>query len=275
MRILPDEADTEDKVSEDGQAEADPGAASQDSGKPVGTEDFTKEFLAAEDSPGAQTTTTPSESKKSATPTGPASYILSRQRLLHDLQQPNSVYFRGHKKLFRMSDHGPKQLGAVLNQAVWRSDMDVVLLDMMRKRAVEGLCRTAQAVETQGREYITKCELWTDAKHLKHKGCLLYLGPPEGTSPGSFPEIIPPILSTVYLGPSRYMQTIPVHNLRELLGEEHLSHLRRKTQLFRDGSLFMLGREATVNLQLVLWKLQGYMLHQKPKDTEETGSPSG
>lgn len=279
MKVLETDADAEDEVSEHGQAGTEPGTPSQDSGERVQADEFMKEFLSAEEPPAkdpreesreTQTTPAPAKSRKSiSAPSGPAAYALSRRRLLSNFQEPNSIHFKDHKKFFRMSDHGQKHLGAVLNKAIWRSDMDVVLLELMRRRAVEGLCRAAQAVETSGRKYIIKCQLWTDAKDLKHRGCLLYLGPPEGASSDQAPEFAPPILSTVYVGPSRFMQTIPVHNLRELLGEEHLSRLRRKSRLFRDGSLFMLGRRATVELQMALWKLQGYLLQDKPKDTEE------
>jgi hypothetical protein len=190
---------------------------------------------------------------------GPSAYILSRQTLLQELQNPQSPHFKGQRRLLRMSDHGQSKLTAALNAAHWRSDMDTVLLELLRRRAVEGLQHFAKMVENEGRKYIVKCEFWNEVKELKHRGCLLYLGPPEGASSESEPERVPPRLSTMNLGPCRYGATIAVHNLRELLGEEHVGRLRQTSGLLSDGSLFLLGRQATVNLQMLLWKLQGYM----------------
>lgn len=195
---------------------------------------------------------------------GPSGYILSRQRLLQDLQRPNSVYFKGYKNLLRMSDHGHTNLGSVLNNTTWRSDMDLAVLEMMRRRAAEGLAYFAKMVETESRDYIVKCERWDDVKPLKHKGCLLYLGSPEGTSPVPGLDPVPPRLSTMDAG-----HQLVVHNLRDLLGEEHVSRLRQGSELFREGSLFLLVKLATVNLQLLLWKLQGYMESEGSKDTGE------
>ena len=195
---------------------------------------------------------------------GPSGYILSRQRLLQDLQRPNSVYFKSYKNLLRMSDHGHTNLGSVLNNTTWRSDMDLAVLEMMRRRAAEGLAYFAKMVETESRDYIVKCERWDDVKPLKHKGCLLYLGSPEGTSPVPGLDPVPPRLSTMDAG-----HQLVVHNLRDLLGEEHVSRLRQGSELFREGSLFLLVKLATVNLQLLLWKLQGYMESEGSKDTGE------
>ena len=195
---------------------------------------------------------------------GPSGYILSRQRLLQELQRPNSVHSKGYKNLLRMSDHGHTNLGSVLNHATWRSDMDLVVLEMMRRRAAEGLAYFARMVETESRDYIVRCERWDDVKSHKHKGCLLYLGPPKGTLSEPGLDSVPPRLSTMDAG-----HQLVVHNLRDLLGEEHVSRLRQGSKLFREGSLFLLAKQATVNLQLLLWKLQGYMGSQGFKDTEE------
>ncbi|AEO63198.1 2e9c0f8b-eea8-47dd-99f7-8fa8443612bb [Thermothielavioides terrestris] len=206
------------------------------------------------------------------TKTGPSAYVLSRQTLFRELQHRKSVYFGAFQKLFRMSDHGRSHLTAALNSANWRSDMDAVLLELMRRRISEGLLHFARLVLEQDRKYIVKCERWDDAKALKHRGCLLFLGPPKGTaaspdSESSSPEYVPPRLSTMDVGPARYGSIIAVHNLCVLLGEEHVARLRQESKLFRDGWLFMLGRQATVNLQMLLWKLQGYMAWDEPQET--------
>jgi hypothetical protein len=235
---------TEDDIPEEGRAGPEPDWAAEDS-------------LAA----GQQSAAKAQKGVKM----GPSAYVLSRQTLLQELQNPQSPHFRGERRLLRMSDHGQSKLTAALNAANWRSDMDAVLLEVLRRRAVEGLQHFANMVEDQGRKYIVRCESWSGVKELKHRGCLLYLGPPEGASPESEPERVPPRLSTMNLGPCRYGATIAVHNLRELLGEEHVSRLKQGSTVLSDGSLFLLGRQATVNLQMLLWKLQGYMAWSEPQ----------
>lgn len=151
-------------------------------------------------------------------------------------------------------------LSVMINNATWRSDMDTVILDLLRKRAVEGLCHFARLSQEQARGYIVKCERWDDVKELKHRGCLLYLGQAKGTAPDPALEFVPPRLSSMDVGPAKFgVAKLAVHNLREILGDEYLEKLRQRSTLLSDGSLFLLGRQATVNLQMLLWKIQGYV----------------
>ncbi|KAK3297203.1 uncharacterized protein B0H64DRAFT_416391 [Chaetomium fimeti] len=206
--------------------------------------------------------------------TGPGAYTLASQRLLQELQRDKSPYFRGQKRLLRMSQYGQSKSGTLLNQANWRSDMDTVLLEIMRRRVVERLCYFSNMVTGSERKYLTKCEPWNNVKDRKHRGCLLYLGPPDG-NPSSEPasEYVPPRLSTMDMGPVRFGAKLAVHNLRELLGEKHLSELRQQ-ELLQDGSLYLLGRKATVPLQMLLWKLQGYMAWGEQADTAKADGDS-
>ncbi|KAL2191662.1 hypothetical protein L209DRAFT_673870 [Thermothelomyces heterothallicus CBS 203.75] len=190
---------------------------------------------------------------------GPSAYTLSSQRLLQELQREKSPYFKLYKKLLRMSDHGNTRLGSLITTATWRSDMDAVVLELLRRRVVEGLCHFSNMTDKAGRKYVVKCERWDDVKNLKHRGCLLYLGLPDESSSGSTSGYVPPRLAAMDMGAVKFGSKLAVHNLPELLGEEHVSQLRRGSTLLRDGSLYLLGRRATVNLQMMLWKLQGYM----------------
>lgn len=234
-----------------------------------------KAAASAEHEPGSE----PAEAiqqRREGIRTGPSAYVLSRQKLLQEIQRPQSQYHNDHKRLLRMSDHGQAQLGPVLNRAVWAKDMDKIVLELMRRRAVEALLHFASMVEKQGRKYIVRCERFSDAKSLKHRGCLLYLGrqeeastaSSESSSSESDPEFVPPRLSTMDIEGVRFGRKLAVHNLQILLGEEHVSRLRTGSELLRSGSLFLLGRQATVKLQMLLWKLQGYMVWE-----EQPGAP--
>ncbi|KAH6641379.1 hypothetical protein F5144DRAFT_600018 [Chaetomium tenue] len=195
---------------------------------------------------------------------GPAAYTLCRQQLLQELQRDKSPYFRGQKRLLRMSRYGQSNSGSLLNRAHWRSDMDAVLLEIMRRRVVERLGYFSKMVTGLDRNYLIKCEKWDDVKELDHRGCLLYLGPPDNSaSSESISEYVPPRLSTMDMGPVRFGAKLAVHNMRELLGEKHLGQLRQQAELLRDGSLYLLGRMPTSPLQMMLWKLQGYMAWEK------------
>ncbi|KAK4189099.1 hypothetical protein QBC35DRAFT_514263 [Podospora australis] len=208
-------------------------------------------------------------STEDSTTAGPSAYVLTRRYLFQQLVKSGSPYHRGQTKLLRMNDSGSGRLTHLLNSVRWRTDMDSYLLDLMRRRIVESLVHFALMVEKNDRKYITKCESWDEVHELKHRGCLLFLDPSEGVSENS-ETIFPPLLSTMATNNSKYGERLPVHNLSLLLGEEHISRLREETELFRDGSLYMLGRQATVKLQMLLWKLQGYVsLEQAPERSAE------
>ncbi|KAK4249824.1 hypothetical protein C7999DRAFT_12386 [Corynascus novoguineensis] len=203
----------------------------------------------------------PTPGTRSIQKPGPSAYTLSSQRLLQELQHEKSPYSKLYKKLLRMSDHGNTKLGSLITTATWRHDMDIVVLELLRRRVVEGLCHFSKISEkADRRKYILKCESWDEVKDLKHRGCLLYLGTPNMMSSEPTSGYVPPRLATMDLGPVRYGSKLAVHNLCELLGEEHVAHLRQESELPREGSLYLLGRQATVNLQMILWKLQGYMV---------------
>jgi hypothetical protein len=73
---------------------------------------------------------------------------------------------------------------------------------------------------------------------------------------------------------TKFGTKLVVHNMPILLGEEHLNRLRQESELLRDGSLYMLGRQATLDLQRLLWKLQGYMSWEEPAALEESTETS-
>ncbi|KAK4148276.1 uncharacterized protein C8A04DRAFT_24079 [Dichotomopilus funicola] len=250
-----------------------PTEVSRGPGDPVDTEKLTREDVELSKSDMGSDKLTPApetenESKQwDDKKTGPSSYALSSQKFLQELQNPKSKYFVGYRKFFRMSDKGHR-LHVMINNATWRSDMDTVILDLLRKRAVEALCHFARLSQEQARGFIVKCERWDDVKELKHRGCLLYLGQAKGATPGPALEFVPPRLSSMDVGPAKFgVSKLAVHNLRGILGDEYLEKLRQRSTLLDEGSLFLLGRQATVNLQMLLWKIQGYASwenHQTP-----------
>ncbi|KAK3940827.1 hypothetical protein QBC46DRAFT_363829 [Diplogelasinospora grovesii] len=191
------------------------------------------------------------------TPLGPTGYFLSSQKLLKGFLTPGSPYFGREKSLLQMNRSSAERLRSVLRKVVWRDGMDAFILDLTRRRIVEGLVEFSELVEKAGRKYLIKCESWDDAKQYKHRGCLLYLGSSDSAQDAVGAP--PAQLSTMTIPDVRFGGKLAVHDLAVLLGDEHLNRLRQESPLLRDGSLFLLGRQRTLDLQLLLWKLQGYI----------------
>lgn len=140
--------------------------------------------------------------------------------------------------------------------------MGPLVLELMRRRIVEELVYYAQLSEDQRRDaYVVRCDTWDaikDPKYNGHRGCVLWFGDGEG---GPGPRAIMDIPDV------RFGRKIPVHNMQTLLGAEHISRLKEEAGAFREGFLFMLVRKRTMELQLKLWKLQGYLAHAcKPRE---------
>ncbi len=195
-------------------------------------------------------------------PVGPAGYALARQDLIRSFLDSESPYFSSHKRLFAMTRS--KRHKSAAGQAVWRSDMDTFLLELMRRRITEDLLFYARLVEDDNRRYIIRCDDYEDVKSHHHRGCLLRLGPEStpvpctGASIRAAPEA-PPRLWAMQVDSHKLSTRLATIDLRILLGEEHLGRLRERSPLFREGSLFLLGRRRTLELQSKLWKLHGYM----------------
>ncbi len=198
------------------------------------------------------------------------SYLLPRQDMLQifGIARKDSRYNLGQKTLLRRAVQYTRGLSEVLNRAAWRDDMPSFLPELMTRRIVEGLLYYANLTESEGRKYLTRCQTWEEVKQHHHRGCLLFLG--QDTAPSfseadseSGPIALPsmPRLSTMDIEGVRFGRKLAVHDLRAVLGDEHLARLRNESPLLRRGSLFLLARMRTINLQLMLWKLQGYLPH--------------
>lgn len=196
----------------------------------------------------------------SGTVVGPTAYIIARQSLIKSFQQDrqvqkdklNRVPIKGmgnndfHRRLFGPSSSKFKALGG---RAVWREDMDEFVLGQMREQIVEDLHYLSRLCETDSRYYIMKCWGWDDIK-FKHKGAVLWFNGGD-VEPGPF--------STYDICTERGKTSVAVHNLPMLLGDDLAEKVRREATVFKDGTIFMLAGRRTTDLQLKLWKLQGYI----------------
>lgn len=202
-------------------------------------------------SPEPAETPWPAPPKPQKTPSGQSGYLLARKDLHRELGTPATPLYQAHRALLRQGTHLLRGFDKALNQAVWREDMESFLLATMRRRAVEDLLFYAGLVEQQGRKYLVRCASWDEVKGHKHRGCLLVL---DGSAGAGIPR-----LSTMGIEGARVGGELVVHDLRRVLGEEGVERLRGEGGVFKEGGLFLLGRRRTMDLQLLLWKLQGFL----------------
>ena len=136
--------------------------------------------------------------------------------------------------------------------------MDDFVLKLMRRRAVEAIIYLMEV----RRGYVVRCWDWEEVKIKPQVGMILWLWKTESSKNevvelGSNEE--PPEFATLELGTWK-KHMVPVHNLQWLLGKEQCAKLKRiYPQMFNTGIVVIRHRRLTVDLQLRLWKLQGYL----------------
>lgn len=185
---------------------------------------------------------------------GPTIYTLSRKEFLRTMVKNRDI----HKAFVDSQLLNNARSRELFAKAQFRGDIDRFLLELMRRRCVENLCRLLQLQ----RGYITGCKNWEDALAKTQIGVYLWTGSKgEGDAPGEF--------ATVDVGPDGKKRKIPVHNLLVLLGEKKMGELREmagqggKTKgwngIWENDLLAVRHKNMTVDVQMGLWKLQGYL----------------
>lgn len=173
-----------------------------------------------------------------------------------------------HDKFYRkLMPHRWKEDSSINTQEiVWREDMDSFILEILRKSVATKLAYLA----SRSAAYIAACRGYENNSEFNQVAAVLWLGlggeemdqnpPPDGAkSPG------PPPYSMHYYR-SHY---IPCYNLPTLLGHVHLRDLRLSKSSHFGGQYAVIKlKRGTVNMQLELWKLLGYLAN----DEEEQGS---
>lgn len=138
------------------------------------------------------------------------------------------------------------------DQIVWRKDMDTFVLDLMRRKIVKLL----EYLSSQPAAYIVQCQDYESIQKRHQPGAVLWLGQPRGDDSMMSSKEDPPPYAMVEYKSSGY---IPLYDLPALLGPEHLYELRNISKLF-EGTLAVIKRKRnTIDCQMQLWKLMGYM----------------
>ena len=188
-------------------------------------------------------------------PTPIHEYILSRRPLLSAFQITKSSYDSVPKSLGRLMRawEGPRKL---VSHANFREDMDTFVLELMRRRIVESLAYLVQ----RKKGYVTGCRDWEDAKRRKQVAAMLWTVDPEREEKRS------PEFGTLRMRKGKAEGgMVPVYDLWRLLGEEHLGKLRAMCEngLWESDVLVLKHKRVTVETQLKLWKLEGYLATYK------------
>ncbi|KAI0967492.1 hypothetical protein F4678DRAFT_475196 [Xylaria arbuscula] len=189
-------------------------------------------------------------------PYGPSAYLLARQDLISALSSTKpSGYERHSTRLFGGSS---SRYASLSRKAIWRQDMDSLVLDRMRGKIVKDLLYLSRLCTQDSRHYIVKCYGWDDVQY-KHQGAVLWLGVPSESDEAKESEVQPGPFATYDISKGGPTTTVAVHNMPMLLGNTATAEIREKSAIFGDGFLFMLAGRRTTDLQSELWRLQGYL----------------
>ncbi|KAF9872057.1 esterase-like protein [Colletotrichum karsti] len=188
----------------------------------------------------------------------PTAYVLARKQLLKNMPKSKGAAPHGGtaNMIFMKRDRFMKVAKAKL---VWRADMDDFVLENMRRQVVNTILYYIRLAEKDSRVYLQPCPTWETTARVQKRGCLLWLPSNVGSQESAGPAGPSVEQFATYEVPGvRWEKSLPVHDLEFLLGPENMAILRRHS-LFRDHSLVVVKKDRSVALQLLLWKLQGYL----------------
>jgi hypothetical protein len=217
-------------------------------------------------------------------------YTLASQHALRAMQDPKGYGKKQTKKMKYIAKkqdiitpaNGPparfipdryrqsKSAARFLSIAGWRPDMHEFVLDLMRRRLVEDLV----SVSNLKKGYMVGCSGWEDALAKPQVGAFLWTGGVGELEEGMD---IPPEFATLDVTAGRKEEgktkKVPVHNLRCVLGKEKLAELREKlpSGIFEREIVVLKRRQQTVNVEMQLWRLQGFLAEYRDlyRDLEE------
>lgn len=199
-----------------------------------------------------ETTTPPPEHPRHRPqPKSRVGYMVARGDLVEAVSPSGPKSKLNGKHLTMITSHPSLVRKGVIPKIVWRADMHTYLLEEMRSRIVNDLLYLARLRTDSGRTHLVPCASWASvSRDMPQRGCVLWQSGAAGVPPGP--------LATLDVEGASYERAMPVHNLDILLGDEQLARLREE-DLFRDNALVVARKRLSLDVQLRLWKLQGYL----------------
>ncbi|KAK2728372.1 esterase-like protein [Colletotrichum kahawae] len=193
----------------------------------------------------------------------PSGYVMARKQVLYNMMQMSgSAPYAGTSKAVFVLRQSLKDQRA---QVVWRQDMDEFVLENLRRQAVNAILYYLRLSKDNDRGYLRSCS-FRDVHKMQKRGCLLWM-PPNENGPEALEQF-----ATFDVPDVKWEKKLAVHDLNRLLGPKHTATLRQYP-LSRDNSLILLGKKRSIGLQLVLWKLQGYLAEFPPDSWEPPSKP--
>lgn len=166
--------------------------------------------------------------------------------------------------------------------AVFRPDMNDVLLKMMQQAVVDALiARGTESEHFSPQQQIERVDSWDDVKHVRQRGSVLLLRADDGatktTTEDGVSNTAPyPGYVTLDVSGVSYDRKMPVYDLNRLLGTGEVARLRAlapalfgqdEGQGRRSGEQkYVLKRKSSrssTNLHLLLWRLEGYLAENR------------
>ncbi|KAI1126410.1 hypothetical protein F5Y10DRAFT_244954 [Nemania abortiva] len=202
---------------------------------------------------------------KDVKPYGPSAYVLARRDLISAFTTKGSGYERHPGRLFGGTT---SRYARFAGSAVWREDMDSLILHRMRRGIIDDLLYLSRLCAEDSRHYIVECHGWDDVQH-KHQGAVLWFSNPAEPDETAEPRAQPGPFSIYNISNNGANTCVAVHNMPMLLGVQGAAEIRQNAAILAGGSLFMLAGRRTTNVQLKLWKLQGYLADYKENDDDQ------
>ena len=158
------------------------------------------------------------------------------------------------KNHMRMTEHRWKTDGRFKSEEiVWRQDMESFVLELMRRKCVNLL----RYLSEQPAAYIVACESYEGLQKKHQTAAALWLGQQrQDDSSATDGDAPPPYAMLRYKSPTY----IPLYNMPALLGNKCLDQLRGSGTVFQGPLVVVKHKRNTVDLQLLLWKLMGYVV---------------
>lgn len=155
-----------------------------------------------------------------------------------------------------------------------RKRLEFIVLELMRRRLVESLVVAS--------ENCVACNGYEDVKELHQVGAVLWFGDSKGHTGTKVDfeqiegadaiSVDPEDFSTLDID-QHTGSKIPVHNLQRILGRKHIQKLKELSSRFPEkGIMALKHNEATLEVQLKLWKFQCHLFGLADEELERLGS---
>lgn len=163
--------------------------------------------------------------------------------------------------------------GIDTKRIIWREDMDTFVLELLRKKVIDQLIwlvrrssgyvvRRYGGYEQIAESHQAAAALWLG--HVRVTAAVSNAAEDTNIKGTSSPESETALTGSMQPPPPYAIADyaggcIPVYNLQTLLGEENLLHLRNSHKIYGGEIALIKHRNATVNVQIRLWQLMGYL----------------